>query len=266
MQLTTIVVALGIASTACAKKNCPVAQGDWHAPKHNDVRSPCPMLNVLANHGFLPRDGKNITKQACRDGMMKGLAIGSDFSDIMFDPALLTNPAPDQTTFDLDMLNTHRILEHDGSLSRADAYWDNSQVFNETIYQETLAIFNTNPVNVTLETAAAARLSRVQMSSLTNPTFYMNTTNNYISLGETAAYLVAFGDLETGMAPLDRVRMMFEQEKLPYELGWTPQIHKVTTAEDLFNMTARVIASTVVPSTIKARMNAGFHGGILPKD
>jgi hypothetical protein len=25
------------------------------------VRSPCPALNALANHGFLPRNGKNIT-------------------------------------------------------------------------------------------------------------------------------------------------------------------------------------------------------------
>jgi hypothetical protein len=28
----------------------------------NSSRSPCPMLNTLANHGFLSRDGKNITK------------------------------------------------------------------------------------------------------------------------------------------------------------------------------------------------------------
>jgi hypothetical protein len=29
----------------------------------NSSRSPCPMLNTLANHGYLPRDGKNITKE-----------------------------------------------------------------------------------------------------------------------------------------------------------------------------------------------------------
>lgn len=32
----------------------------YQPPTANDVRSPCPMLNALANHGILPRDGKNI--------------------------------------------------------------------------------------------------------------------------------------------------------------------------------------------------------------
>lgn len=171
------------------------------------------MLNVLANHGFLPRDGKNISRTICRAGMMKGLNIGNDFSDIMFDPALLTNPYPDQDTFDLDMLNRHRILEHDGSLSRADAYWDDSQVFNATVYAETLSVLGQG-VNVTLESAAAARVMRVKNSAATNPSFYLNATNDAISIGETAAYLLAFGDPVSGQAPLDRVRMMFG-EKAP---------------------------------------------------
>jgi hypothetical protein len=221
------------------------------------------MLNVLANHGFLPRDGKNITKTVCRAGMLKGLNIDDAFSDLMFDPALLTNPNPDPDYFDLDMLNRHKILEHDGSLSRADAYWDDTQVFNETIYKETLAVL-AQGVNVTLETAAAARLLRVQRSAATNPTFYLNATNDAISLGETAAYLIALGDPVTGEAPLARVRMMFEEEKLPYELGWSSS-GRVTTAEDLFNMTERVINSTVGPAKLKARMHAGFHGGIISK-
>ncbi|KAF5354419.1 hypothetical protein D9758_010764 [Tetrapyrgos nigripes] len=32
----------------------------WKAPGPNDLRGPCPGLNTLANHGFLPRDGRNI--------------------------------------------------------------------------------------------------------------------------------------------------------------------------------------------------------------
>ena len=33
---------------------------EYEAPGPNDSRSPCPALNTLANHGYLPRDGKNI--------------------------------------------------------------------------------------------------------------------------------------------------------------------------------------------------------------
>ncbi|KIK68713.1 hypothetical protein GYMLUDRAFT_36202 [Collybiopsis luxurians FD-317 M1] len=33
----------------------------WVAPGEDDLRSPCPGMNILANHGFLPRDGRNVT-------------------------------------------------------------------------------------------------------------------------------------------------------------------------------------------------------------
>ncbi|KAJ7350928.1 Chloroperoxidase [Mycena albidolilacea] len=33
----------------------------WIAPTATNVRSPCPGLNTLANHGYLPRSGKNIS-------------------------------------------------------------------------------------------------------------------------------------------------------------------------------------------------------------
>ncbi|KAK1246486.1 hypothetical protein MKX08_000288 [Trichoderma sp. CBMAI-0020] len=34
---------------------------DWQPPGPEDSRGPCPALNSLANHGFLPHSGKNIT-------------------------------------------------------------------------------------------------------------------------------------------------------------------------------------------------------------
>lgn len=32
----------------------------YEPPKQGDSRSPCPALNAMANHGILPRGGKNI--------------------------------------------------------------------------------------------------------------------------------------------------------------------------------------------------------------
>ena len=34
--------------------------GEYHPPGPTDQRSPCPALNTLANHGLLPRDGKDV--------------------------------------------------------------------------------------------------------------------------------------------------------------------------------------------------------------
>ncbi|KAK4645258.1 hypothetical protein QC761_200010 [Podospora bellae-mahoneyi] len=36
-----------------------VAVGQYTRPKPTDIRSPCPLLNALANHGYLPRDGRS---------------------------------------------------------------------------------------------------------------------------------------------------------------------------------------------------------------
>ncbi|EEB95895.1 hypothetical protein MPER_05065, partial [Moniliophthora perniciosa FA553] len=40
------------------------SQHQFQAPSETDLRSPCPGLNTLANHGFLPRNGSNITVPA----------------------------------------------------------------------------------------------------------------------------------------------------------------------------------------------------------
>ena len=39
------------------------SQYRYQVPGPNDSRSPCPALNALANHGYLPRDGKDITPE-----------------------------------------------------------------------------------------------------------------------------------------------------------------------------------------------------------
>jgi len=35
----------------------------FHPPTESDIRGPCPALNALANHGYLPRNGRDITPQ-----------------------------------------------------------------------------------------------------------------------------------------------------------------------------------------------------------
>lgn len=35
-------------------------KGEYYAPTTSDLRSPCPIVNALANHGYIPRDGRNV--------------------------------------------------------------------------------------------------------------------------------------------------------------------------------------------------------------
>lgn len=74
------------------------------------------MLNSLANHGFIPRDGKRINKQMAIDVLSSVLNWDVSVVGALYDFAQPTNPAPNATTIDLNHLTTHNILEHDASL------------------------------------------------------------------------------------------------------------------------------------------------------
>ena len=59
------------------------------------TRGPCPGLNTLANHGYLPRDGKGITLQILKDSMLDGFNIeNSDAVLLLLTQAIRTNVLP----------------------------------------------------------------------------------------------------------------------------------------------------------------------------
>lgn len=74
------------------------------------------MLNTLANHGYLPHDGKDITENITINALGTALNIDAEISHFLFQEAITTNPTENATTFSLDDLVRHNILEHDASL------------------------------------------------------------------------------------------------------------------------------------------------------
>ncbi|KAF7303055.1 HEME-HALOPEROXIDASE domain-containing protein [Mycena kentingensis (nom. inval.)] len=95
------------------------ASNEYQAPTDTDSRSPCPGLNTLANHGFLPRNGKNLTVQMVSDTLQSACNIDGPGS------ALLSGQANQflnaNGTFDLSDLALHGVVEHDASLTHDDA-------------------------------------------------------------------------------------------------------------------------------------------------
>ena len=81
------------------------------------VRAPCPGLNTLANHGFLPHDGKNIDLNTTIAALGNALNADPLFSTMLFQQAVTTNLAtPNASTFSLNDLDNHNLIEHDASL------------------------------------------------------------------------------------------------------------------------------------------------------
>lgn len=59
------------------------------------------MMNTLANHGFLPHDGRNITKANAIKALGEGINFDAALAEIMWEQAIIANPEPNATFFTL---------------------------------------------------------------------------------------------------------------------------------------------------------------------
>ncbi|KAL4757283.1 peroxidase family protein [Aspergillus foveolatus] len=196
----------------------------WIVAGDGDARSPCPMLNTLANHGYIHRDGRNITREGLANGLIDSINFSQELAESMFDNVLAMDPTA--TNFDLDSLNAHNVGEHDASLSRADAYFGNNHVFNPNVFAQTRAYW-THPT-VTAAMLANSKIARQLHSKTFNPTYTYTEKTEQTSYTETGFPILAFGNIEAGTVNRDFVKYWFENERLPSEVGWTVREEPVT--------------------------------------
>ncbi|EMF08858.1 Cloroperoxidase [Sphaerulina musiva SO2202] len=218
----------------------------WQAPGPGDVRSPCPALNSLANHGFLPHSGKGITLPVAVSGFKRALNIADDFTTVLWTAAFLVSKDPASATWDLSDVVQHNFpIEHDASLSRQDAFFGNQQPFNQTIF-DTVLSFYANETDATIPIQAKAKYSRTLDSQTRNPKFQYGLREFILSYGENALFLSTMGDPSTGVAPLEYVKVLFEQERLPYAEGWRVPAAE-TSLLSVGNMIGRLYAASPEP-------------------
>ena len=139
MKFTILPVALLASSAICATD---AETYEFISPSATDRRSPCPMVNTLANHGYLSRDGLNISMSDLVTAFNLSVNLESAATQLVGAKALLTSTTGNASTFNLDDLDEHGVIEHDGSLSRADIYFGDNHSFNATIWDSVAALFN----------------------------------------------------------------------------------------------------------------------------
>ncbi|KAE8356997.1 Chloroperoxidase [Aspergillus coremiiformis] len=213
----------------------------WSSPGPHDVRSPCPMLNALANHNILQHNGKDISQQDTIQALGSALNFDRGFSEFLFAAALLTNLTPNATTFSLDDLDRHNIIEHDGSLSRGDFYFGDNHSFNQTIFDQARSHW-IRPI-LDLHAVAEARLTRMATSKATNPTFNVTGNPLLFSYTQAASYVLTFGDRVSGTVDRSWVEYLFKNERLPIELGWEKTEVPISIS-DLNSMIERIMEAT----------------------
>ncbi|KAJ7189035.1 Cloroperoxidase [Mycena filopes] len=207
---------LQLAAAGLAAASTSDGHNAWIAPKPSDARSPCPGLNTLANHGYLPRNGRNIDIPMILKASIDGFNIGPDAILQAAKFGLLSGDAP--TTLDLDALKLHNLIEHDASLSRQDFALGDNLHFNESIFS---TLLNANPgvdyYNAT--SAGQVQHDRLAISVATNPNVTNTAKEFLLRTRESSFYLTLLGN-STGVAPKKFVQIFFREERLPIAEGW----------------------------------------------
>ncbi|KAH7127112.1 Chloroperoxidase [Dendryphion nanum] len=196
---------------------------EWEHPPYGAVRSPCPALNAMANHGFIPRDGKNLTVPLLVQAMREVVNMSPEIATA-FAGAGLRLAGPGATSFNMDHLYLHNGIEHDASLSREDfSVSGDSHSFSPQIFSEFISSFK-GAKNIKVPEAAAARWDRVQTEKRRNPQFSYNPQNRFFSYGESALYLSLLNEPKSQSVPVEWLEIFFAEERFPYLEGWrTPQ-------------------------------------------
>ncbi len=94
-----------------------------------------------------------------------------------------------------------------------------------------------------IPTVSKARYSRFNNSLTNDPQFVFGAYQEVLSYGEQALFLQAMGQAGQGSARKDFVRCLFEEERLPVDLGWVPSGAPVTMASTTVVMTQLQAAS-----------------------
>ncbi|KAJ7123264.1 Chloroperoxidase [Mycena crocata] len=176
--------------------------------KAGDLRGPCPGLNALANHGYIPRNGVVPTLEAILVsfqvfglgpdiGTLAGLlaaVYASSILDLPFLPFSIGGPPPPDLLGGIlgiiignpvGLSGTHNQFEHDASATRCDLYQpgckDNYGV-QPYIFKRLLDRLreNSNPVN-NLDIIIEHRRSTYQDSVANNPYFFYGPVEMLIS-------------------------------------------------------------------------------------
>ncbi|KAJ7252909.1 Cloroperoxidase, partial [Mycena rebaudengoi] len=198
------------------------------APRRSDSRSPCPGLNTLANHGYLPHNGRNITIPMIMDAVLEAFNVHWD--TILLAAKFSLFSGEDASSFQAMRLDAlHNLVEHDASISRNDFGLGDHIKFNESVYS---VLANSNPGKDYYEPFSSGQVQRDRLadSRARNPNLVNTGKEFQLRSRETALYLSIFGSGLDGLAPKKFVDVFIREERLPIAEGWKKSTTLITAA------------------------------------
>ncbi|KAG6997382.1 putative sterigmatocystin biosynthesis peroxidase stcC [Fusarium oxysporum f. sp. conglutinans] len=191
-------------------------------------RSPCPGLNALANHGYLPRDGANINYDMINHAAQAAYHFEDGFYidavNMVFQLDISTTSRPNET-FHLRDLAQHDQIEVDGSLTRNDIFFGDDLHFDATVFDPVARDLGLDKISrkdkfVTIETAAKATKNRLDLAKRVNPEFNVSVHQHETEYGTTALYLLTLWDEHQKAAPKHWVKALLGEDRIAYREGY----------------------------------------------
>ena len=235
----------------------PLRKGAYAPSGPDDIRGPCPLINSLANHGYLPRDGRNVRVEEVLAGMDAiGLSkpLGAAFANPIFqerapsrfhnDPVVersflqkmwqtVTNPwsvmgrfgmrKPGQVDSDghrvlnLDQLGLPNTVEHDISLTRRDHQQGDNITLQKDLVEDLLASSKDGKV-ITVDDLVEFRKKRIARQRADNPDVHYGPFENDLACAEIALILNVIGTGDS--VECSYAKAFLQEERLPIEEGW----------------------------------------------
>lgn len=209
----------------------------WQAPAKDARRGPCPGLNTIANHGYLPRNGI-VNPVELLVGTFLGLNLSPDAAAILAGISFIGVGDLLQMKLSIggrygmgDGLSHHGILEGDGSVTRKDHYFGNSWDADPQLVEMFVNETNTyGKGDVTLWSLANSRYRAWDQGRINNPVFDFNPWRMLVAYAESG---FTFQVLRGSLAKFDEdaIRSWFLHERFPK--GWRKRIVPASTPEIL---------------------------------
>lgn len=260
-----------LTASITAGRDFPGNDYPYVPPSSSDRRSPCPGMNTLANHGFLPRNGTDIPLDLVRSLLPIVFGFGADSTSFLLDRTLsrglnLTLNEFGEEVFQFEELNQHNIFEHDGSFVRVDHFFDPEKRFSEKLFSD-LASTSSIPGHVTQADIAKHQDQRIIHSRTQNPehSFFHYGPEGYVTWVGEATMLFLFGDdYNLTSIPISNLRSFLEFNKFPDGFKpirpflnlTTPQVQK---ALNFFSMNVLSAMTGDLPTTLPTNKVTPFQ-------
>lgn len=220
----------------------------------NSSRSPCPLLNALANHGFLPRNGRQLKISDFENAITAALNLSPNFATNLTVGAfqhlgLLTDNAThdDVVAIDLVALDAHDKTEHDASITRLDIIQGNNLVVQPSYVQNMLD--DTVPDSYSFLNTSSLGRTRVRREkesiAVGSPPLMDNEVMFGLALAEAGLVLLFLGlgddnsqSPDARSIPKGQAQEWFNYERFP--LGWMRSQRELDLDGDLAPLVQKV--------------------------